>query len=74
VTSNRKVVSVEAVLGLGEALVSGLVKADVYKIRDGEIIDREPRGQPVLTDAQVVRLAELGRRIQAHFGCPQDIE
>ena len=38
VTSNRKVVSVEAGFGLGEALVSGLVNADVYKVRDGEIV------------------------------------
>ncbi len=38
VTSNRKVVSVEASFGLGEALVSGLVNADVYKVRDGEIV------------------------------------
>jgi rifampicin phosphotransferase len=30
--------------------------------------------QPALTDAQVVRLARLGRRIEAHFGRPQDIE
>ena len=30
VTSNRKVVSVEATVGLGEALVSGLVNADAY--------------------------------------------
>jgi phosphoenolpyruvate synthase/pyruvate phosphate dikinase len=30
--------------------------------------------QPALTDAQAVRLAELGRRIEAHFGHPQDIE
>jgi pyruvate,water dikinase len=30
--------------------------------------------QPALTDAQVVRLAHLGRRIEAHFGRPQDIE
>ncbi len=74
VTSNRKVVSVEAVFGLGEALVSGLVNADVYKIRGGEIIARKPQGQPALTDAQIVRLAELGRRIEAHFGRPQDIE
>jgi phosphoenolpyruvate synthase/pyruvate phosphate dikinase len=28
----------------------------------------------VLTDAQVVRLVRLGRRIEAHFGHPQDIE
>ena len=31
VTSNRKVVSVEAIFGLGEALVSGRVNADVYQ-------------------------------------------
>ena len=98
VTSNRKVVSVEASFGLGDALVSGLVNADVYKVRDGDIvakavatkqraihappaggtpeepIERERQEQPALTDAQVVRLAQLGRRIEAHFGCPQDIE
>ena len=98
VTSNRKVVSVEASFGLGEALVSGRVNADVYKVRDGEVVAKaiatkqlavhaspaggtheeaiEPaqQGQPALTDAQVVRLARLGRRIEAHFGCPQDIE
>ncbi|MEV0830572.1 rifamycin-inactivating phosphotransferase [Nonomuraea rubra] len=36
----------------------------------------EPRRQtqPVLTDAQAVRLVRLGRRIEAHFGRPQDIE
>ena len=37
VTSNRKVVSVEATFGLGEALVSGLVNADVYEVRDGRV-------------------------------------
>jgi pyruvate,water dikinase len=39
-TGNRKVVSVEASFGLGEALVSGLVNADVYKVREGEIVAR----------------------------------
>jgi phosphoenolpyruvate synthase/pyruvate phosphate dikinase len=98
VTSNRKVVSIEASFGLGEALVAGLVNADVYKVRDGEVVDKavatkrlaiharpaggtqelaiepESQEQPALTDAQIVRLAELGRRIEAHFGQPQDIE
>ena len=98
VTSSRKVSSIEASFGLGEALVSGLVNADVYKVRDGEIVARAvgtkrvaiqalPAGgtqvlaiepdrqrQPALTDAQIVRLAQLGRRIEAHFGDPQDIE
>ncbi len=31
-------------------------------------------GEPVLTDRQVIRLVELGRRIEAHFGAPQDVE
>ena len=98
VSSNRKVASVEASFGLGEALVSGLVNPDVYTVRDGEIIaktiatkhlaiDASPAGgtreqaieperqdQPALTDAQVVRLVQLGRQIETHFGRPQDIE
>jgi phosphoenolpyruvate synthase/pyruvate phosphate dikinase len=98
VTSNRKVVSIEASFGLGEALVAGLVNADVYRVRDGEVIakavaakqlaiharpaggtrelviERESQEQPALTDAQILRLAQLGRRIEAHFGQPQDIE
>ena len=97
-TGNRKVATVEAGFGLGEALVSGLVNPDVFEVRDGEVVTRtvatkqlaihalatggtqdvviEParQQQPALTDAQVVRLAQLGRRIEAHFGRPQDIE
>ncbi|MZQ97531.1 MAG: phosphoenolpyruvate synthase [Acidaminobacter sp.] len=41
VTSNRKVSSIDAGFGLGEALVSGLVNPDVYKVRSGEIIDKK---------------------------------
>ena len=37
-------------------------------------IGSERQDQPALTDAQVLSLAQLGRRIEAHFGCPQDIE
>ncbi|AVT38243.1 rifamycin-inactivating phosphotransferase [Plantactinospora sp. BB1] len=98
VTGNRRVATVDASFGLGEALVSGLVNPDVFKVRDGEIVERViaakkravhalPAGgteevaidpqrqeQPALTDAQVVRLVRLGRRIEAHLGRPQDIE
>ncbi|MGW7313878.1 rifamycin-inactivating phosphotransferase [Streptomyces sp. NPDC054865] len=98
VTGNRKVATVDAGLGLGESLVSGLVNPDVLKVRDGEVVARtiatkrravhalpaggtrevaiDPRRQeePALTDAQVLRLVRLGRRIEAHFGRPQDIE
>jgi rifampicin phosphotransferase len=74
VTSNRTVVTVEATIGLGEAFVSGLVNADVYKVRDGEVVEKSLQHQPVLTEAQVLQLAELGQKIEAHFGYPQDIE
>lgn len=40
VTSNRKVSSIEAGFGLGEALVSGLVNADSYKVRNGQVIEK----------------------------------
>jgi rifampicin phosphotransferase len=74
-SGNRKVASIEAVLGLGEDLVSGVVNADHYEARDGEVVDRTIRQeQPVLSDAQIAELARLGRRIEAHFGRPQDIE
>src|SRR6478672_25568 len=92
VTGNRKIASIEASFGLGEALVSGLVNADVYKVRHGELvtktigakalailatpaggtreqrIDAERQEQAALTDPQVLRLAHLGRQIEAHFG------
>src|SRR6184192_2866363 len=75
VTGNRKVTSVDASFGLGEALVSGLVNADVYKVRDAEIVARTTRQtQAVLMEAELLQLVELGRRIEAHFGRPQDIE
>ncbi|MGW2324343.1 rifamycin-inactivating phosphotransferase [Streptomyces sp. NPDC001700] len=98
VTGNRKVATVDAGFGLGEALVSGLVNPDVFTVRDGEVVakaiaakeravhalptggtrtvavDARRQEQPTLTDAQVVRLVQLGRRIEAHFGRPQDIE
>ena len=45
VTSNRKVVSVEASFGLGEALVAGLVNPDVYQVRDGASRRQDSRRQ-----------------------------
>jgi pyruvate,water dikinase len=98
VTSNRKVISIEASFGLGEALVSGLVNADVYQVRDGAVASKavaakklaihaspaggtqelaiapEAQERQALTDDQIMRLARLGRRIEEHFGRPQDIE
>lgn len=40
ITSNRKLLSIDASFGLGEALVSGLVSADCYKVQEGEIVNK----------------------------------
>jgi rifampicin phosphotransferase len=98
VTSNRKVVSIDASFGLGEALVSGLVNADIYKVRNGKVIDKkistkklaiyalqdggtkeqeiepERQNRQALTDEQILQLEHMGRKIEEHFGSPQDIE
>lgn len=41
VTGNRQLLSIDASFGLGEALVAGLVNPDSYKVRNGEIIDKQ---------------------------------
>jgi phosphoenolpyruvate synthase/pyruvate phosphate dikinase len=98
VNGNRKVVSIDASFGLGEALVAGFVNADVYKVRGGEVIDKKiatkklavyalqnggtneqeinpaQQNTQALTDAQILELEGIGRKIEAHFGRPQDIE
>src|SRR5216110_1363025 len=38
ITSNRKLLSIDASFGLGEALVSGKVSADCYKVQEEEIV------------------------------------
>ena len=98
ITSNRKVLSIDASFGLGEAMVAGLVSADLYKVRNGKIIDKkiaskklavyalkdggtkeqeiEPgiQNKQALEDEQILQLEHIGRKIEEHFGDPQDIE
>jgi len=98
VTSNRKVLSIDASFGLGEAMVSGLVNADNYKVREGRIISKkisikklavfaseeggtkqqeigpDHQNAQSLTDKEIIELERLGRKIEEHFGLPQDIE
>ncbi|WP_312149061.1 phosphoenolpyruvate synthase [Paenibacillus odorifer] len=40
ITTNRKLLSIDASFGLGEALVSGLVSADGYKVKQEKIVDK----------------------------------
>ncbi|HEX3260713.1 MAG TPA: PEP/pyruvate-binding domain-containing protein [Pseudonocardia sp.] len=63
----------DAAAGLGDAVVSGAVDPDHWVV-DGRAITSGPAAGGCLTDRQVRDLVELGRRVEAHFGAPQDIE
>ena len=105
VTGARDKIIIEAVYGLGEALVSGMVTPDFYVVdkpslkleetspsqqerelvRNAnaaageecnswlEILPERGRRQK-LTDGEIALVADLGRRVEAHYGTPQDIE
>ncbi|MCU5226897.1 phosphoenolpyruvate synthase [Bacillus tropicus] len=98
ITASRKILSIDASFGLGEALVSGLVSADNYRVKEGKIVDKVISTKKVaiyalkeggtetkqinsaqqkiqtLSEQQILQLAQIGRQIEAYFGCPQDIE
>ncbi|MCB9687967.1 MAG: phosphoenolpyruvate synthase [Alphaproteobacteria bacterium] len=71
VSGHRRTTVIEAVRGLGDALVAGRVSPEVVRVRDGRVVERTGG---LLSDADALRLEALGRRIEAHFGRPQDIE
>ena len=70
----------EASWGLGEAVVSGAVTPDIYTLDSAtlqtihEMPGSRPGNEPALTLEQRREIAELGRRIEIHFGVPSDIE
>ncbi|HSP54925.1 MAG TPA: PEP/pyruvate-binding domain-containing protein [Dehalococcoidia bacterium] len=105
VTGDRDMIVIEAVLGLGEAAVSGVVTPDLYVVRksdltieernishqDRQLVRSESSGPgeenntwvPIsapqassqkLTDAEIMGLADIARRVEKHYGSPQDIE
>jgi pyruvate,water dikinase len=105
-TSDPTKVYIEAVCGLGEAIVSGQVTPDEYTVdkkslqilkrkvasqeqqlvrgKSGQGSDLDSnvwvevpaalRASQKLTDDDVVKLADIARRLEQHYGLPQDIE
>ncbi|MBI1886110.1 MAG: phosphoenolpyruvate synthase [Chloroflexi bacterium] len=105
VTGDPDKVVIEAIFGLGEAVVSGALTPDLYVVDEKtlRILDknvavqdtqmtRNPEAKTFqesnvwvdvpadlgrrqkLTNDEIVALAEIGRRIEEHYGVPQDIE
>src|SRR5215211_2715984 len=72
-TGQRGEVVVTAIRGIGERLVSGDAVGDEWVVRGADAtLRRESVG--ALTARQALEVAELARRVEVHFGSPQDVE
>lgn len=73
VTGQRDEVTVSAVSGLGDKLMSGESAADEWTVHSG--IPRLVAGTGDAIDAaSVLRVAEVVTAVAEHVGCPQDME
>ncbi|HZR94868.1 MAG TPA: PEP/pyruvate-binding domain-containing protein [Gaiellaceae bacterium] len=67
-------VVIECALGGGEAIVSGLVTPDRYRVRDGNVRGRAAGSVRTLRDDEAHALVALVRRAEEGFGTPVDVE
>lgn len=82
VTGSPGVGRIEAVPGLGDRVAAGTAVPDVvrYRTGDGTVLENLAGDQAggcrrrCVADADVDRLAALGRRVQDLFGSPQQVE
>lgn len=77
VSTDRNEVMIESALGLGEKLVQGEIIPDNF-IVDKETLEVKSRDlqqeKHTLSDEKIKELVELGKKIENHYGKPQDIE
>ena len=75
-SARRDLLIIDAVAGLGEALVSGEATPDHYAVNSlGEIVRRQLVGDtPLLTDLQVAAIAQQARAAAVHEGQALDLE
>ncbi len=76
VSARRDLLVIDAVAGLGEALVSGEATPDHYGVHSsGAIVRRQLTGTaPLLSDSEIMAIATQARAAAAHEGRPLDLE
>ena len=76
VSARRDLLVIDAVAGLGEALVSGEATPDHYGVHsNGVIVRRQLTGtQAILSDAEIELIAAQARAAAVHEGVPLDLE
>jgi pyruvate,water dikinase len=71
--SGRHRIVIEAVAGLGERLVSGAATPERWTVEDDGSIEA-PAAATALKAEQASAIGDLARKVEEHFGRPQDIE
>lgn len=80
ISGDRSRLIINAAVGLGDAVVAGVVEPEQYTLSTTptlSLLDRRsphPHAAPLLSTAQWQELGGLLQRIEATCGCPQDIE
>ena len=76
VSARRDLLVIDAVAGLGEALVSGEATPDHYGVHtSGSIVRRQlTAAEPLLSDTEILLIAKGARAAAAHEGEPLDLE
>lgn len=87
VTNDKSKIVIEAIFGLGEAIVQGAATPDHYEVdkNSGEIIqkdvhvqenirDKKRAAHQKLTDSQIQTLAQIAKKLEHHYYFPQDAE
>ncbi len=75
-TGNANECVINAVFGLGEALVSGTVNSDSYTVNQDNTIASTlaTENKPVLTTNDIIEVKTLLQKVNAYYNYPQDIE
>jgi pyruvate,water dikinase len=73
ISGRRNEVVITAGRGLGERVVSGDAVGDEWTVRDGTPVCGRSV-EAAINAEQAVEIGRLARRVEAHFGTPQDIE
>jgi rifampicin phosphotransferase len=76
VSARRDLLVIDAVAGLGEALVSGAATPDHYGVnRNGVVVRRQLTGAtPLLSEGEIATIASQARAAARHEGQPLDLE
>lgn len=77
ISADKNEVMIESALGLGEKLVQGEIIPDNF-ISDKQTLEIKSRDlqqeKQTISDEDIKKLVELGKKIEEHYGKPQDIE